>query len=76
MSRDAIEHGGFKGSTFMTSSNQDNPSEQADPGHLPSTYTALLILGILRAPVDEWIEKLDIDGLDWFLDACADVNGS
>jgi geranylgeranyl transferase type-1 subunit beta len=76
MSRYAIEHGGFKGSIFMTTSKEGDSSEQYDPGHLPSTYTALLILGILRAPVDEWIEKLDIDGLDRFLDACADVNGS
>ena len=60
----------------MTASTPELSSCVYDSGHLPSTYTALLILGILRAPLDEWIEKLDIDGLDYFLDACADVNGS
>ncbi|KAJ9101154.1 hypothetical protein QFC21_003372 [Naganishia friedmannii] len=48
----------------------------ADPGHLPSTYTALLVLGILRAPSQEWVDKLDVDGLERFLCTCADVNGS
>lgn len=60
----------------MTPSDSDQSSSEYDPGHLPSTYTALLILGILRAPIDAWIEKLDVDGLDHFLDSCADVNGS
>lgn len=48
--------GGFRGSTFDPSS----------PGHLPSTYTALLVLGILRAPLD----RLDIPNLRSFLHAC------
>ena len=60
----------------MTSSKPELSASEYDPGHLPSTYTALLILGILRAPREEWIEKLDINGLDIFLDTCADANGS
>lgn len=47
-----------------------------DPGHLPSTYTSLLVLGILRAPLEEWVDKLDVDGLERLLDTCADSNGS
>jgi prenyltransferase beta subunit len=65
----------------MTSAlSEDSEYPQQDPlmnpGHLPSTYTSLLVLGILRAPVEEWINKLDVDGLERFLDTCADTNGS
>lgn len=49
---------------------------EINPGHLPSTYTALLILGILRAPTEDWAQNLDVDGLERFLDTCADSNGS
>lgn len=48
--------GGFRGSTFDPSS----------PGHLPSTYTAILVLALLRAPLD----RLNIPGLRRFLQSC------
>lgn len=76
-----LAEGGFSGSTFMTPAHshesehtQKNP--MMNPGHLPSTYTSLLVLGILRAPVEEWINKLDVDGLERLLDTCSDSNGS
>ena len=51
-----IATGGFRGSTF----------DPTSPGHLPSTYTAILVLAILRAPLD----RLDIPGLTRFLGSC------
>lgn len=40
--------------------------------HLPSTYTALLTLALLRAPLD----KLDIPNLISFLRSCQAPDGS
>ncbi|WWD22811.1 hypothetical protein CI109_107305 [Kwoniella shandongensis] len=59
--------GGFRGSTFMTTSNEDT-----SPSHLPSTYTALLSLAILRAPLD----RLNVPGLVSFLRSCQASDGS
>ncbi|RXK36681.1 hypothetical protein M231_06068 [Tremella mesenterica] len=58
--------GGFRGSTCM-----DIPDEN-QPGHLPSTYTALMCLGILRAPLD----RLDVVALGKFLRSCQAADGS
>ncbi|WVR03318.1 hypothetical protein IAU60_000309 [Kwoniella sp. DSM 27419] len=59
--------GGFRGSTFM-----DTPNTSTSPAHLPSTYTALLTLAILRAPLD----RLNIPGLTAFLRLCQAPDGS
>ncbi|WWC85661.1 uncharacterized protein L201_000527 [Kwoniella dendrophila CBS 6074] len=59
--------GGFRGSTFMTTYN-----DKTSPAHLPSTYTALLTLSILRAPLD----RLNISGLTTFLQSCQAKDGS
>ncbi|KAI9632119.1 terpenoid cyclases/protein prenyltransferase alpha-alpha toroid [Dioszegia hungarica] len=59
--------GGFRGSTYMTTSNPET-----SPGHLPSTYTALLCLAILRAPLD----RLNRPGLKAFLRRCQAPDGS
>ncbi|KAK8844639.1 hypothetical protein IAR55_006486 [Kwoniella newhampshirensis] len=59
--------GGFRGSPFMTTSN-----EKTSPPHLPSTYTALLSLAILRAPLD----RLNISGLIGLLRSCQAPDGS
>ncbi|ORX34942.1 terpenoid cyclases/protein prenyltransferase alpha-alpha toroid [Kockovaella imperatae] len=61
-------NGGFGGSTFMITTSNANTS----PGHLPSTYTALLCLAILRAPLD----RLDVPGLVSFLRSCQGQDGS
>jgi geranylgeranyl transferase type-1 subunit beta len=45
---------------------------ETSPGHLPSTYTALMCLAILRAPLD----RLDIKGLSHFLRSCQAADGS
>ncbi|WVQ70982.1 hypothetical protein IAR50_000507 [Cryptococcus sp. DSM 104548] len=60
-------HGGFRGSTYMTTANA-----ATSPAHLPSTYTALLSLAILRAPLD----RLDRPGLVAFLRSCQSPDGS
>ncbi|BEI79949.1 hypothetical protein CcaverHIS002_0104780 [Cutaneotrichosporon cavernicola] len=52
--------GGFRGSPLP------------GPGHLPSTYTALCSLALLRAPLD----RLDRPGLMKFLRACQEEDGS
>lgn len=52
--------GGFRGSPIP------------GPGHLPSTYTALCALALLRAPLD----RLDRPGLMRFLRACQAADGS
>ncbi|WRT63512.1 uncharacterized protein IL334_000417 [Kwoniella shivajii] len=59
--------GGFRGSTYMTTNN-----DRTSPAHLPSTYTALLTLAILRAPLDQ----LNIPGLISFLKSCQAEDGS
>ncbi|WVF66279.1 hypothetical protein IAT40_001019 [Kwoniella sp. CBS 6097] len=59
--------GGFRGSPFMTT-----PNDSTSPAHIPSTYTALLTLAILRAPLD----KLNIPGLITFLRSCQAKDGS
>ncbi|WVW81641.1 hypothetical protein I302_103636 [Kwoniella bestiolae CBS 10118] len=59
--------GGFRGSTFMTTLN-----DKTSPAHIPSTYTALMTLAILRAPLD----LLDIPGLTRFLRSCQAKDGS
>lgn len=59
--------GGFKGSTYM-----DTPNPTTSPAHLPSTYTALLCLALLRAPLD----RLNIPGLLCFLKSCQAEDGS
>ncbi|OXB38380.1 geranylgeranyl transferase type-1 subunit beta [Cryptococcus neoformans] len=59
--------GGFKGSTYM-----DTPNPTTSPPHLPSTYTALLCLALLRAPLD----RLNIPGLLYFLNSCQAEDGS
>ncbi|KAL7420298.1 geranylgeranyl transferase type-1 subunit beta [Cryptotrichosporon argae] len=59
--------GGFRGSTYMTTANAET-----SPGHLPSTYTALLVLAILRAPLD----RLDVTGLQRFVASCQAPDGS
>ncbi|WWC57956.1 uncharacterized protein I303_100491 [Kwoniella dejecticola CBS 10117] len=59
--------GGFRGSNFMTTHNDDT-----SPAHIPSTYTALLTLSILRAPLD----RLNIPGLINFLRSCQAKDGS
>ncbi|ODO11775.1 hypothetical protein I350_00559 [Cryptococcus amylolentus CBS 6273] len=56
-----------KGSTYMTT-----PNASTSPAHLPSTYTALLSLAILRAPLD----RLDRAGLVAFVRSCQSPNGS
>nr|ODN87186.1 geranylgeranyl transferase type-1 subunit beta [Cryptococcus depauperatus CBS 7841] len=59
--------GGFQGSTFMTTSNPTTA-----PAHLPSTYTALLCLALLRAPLD----RLNRPGLVAFIKSCQADSGS
>ncbi|KAK1921276.1 terpenoid cyclases/protein prenyltransferase alpha-alpha toroid [Papiliotrema laurentii] len=59
--------GGFSGSTFMLTENS-----ATSPPHLPSTYTALLCLALLREPLD----KLNILGLQTFLQSCQAPDGS
>ncbi|WVQ93900.1 hypothetical protein IAU59_000978 [Kwoniella sp. CBS 9459] len=59
--------GGFRGSPFMTTSN-----DSTSPAHIPSTYTALLTLAILRAPLD----RLNLPGLTSFLRTCQAKDGS
>lgn len=62
-----VPSGGFKGSTYM-----DTPNPATSPPHLPSTYTALLCLALLRAPLD----RLNIPGLLLFLKSCQAEDGS
>ncbi|OXC71124.1 hypothetical protein AYX13_00542 [Cryptococcus neoformans] len=62
-----VPSGGFKGSTYM-----DTPNPTTSPPHLPSTYTALLCLALLRAPLD----RLNIPGLLYFLNSCQAEDGS
>ncbi|WWC66975.1 uncharacterized protein I206_100882 [Kwoniella pini CBS 10737] len=59
--------GGFRGSPFMTTQN-----DKTSPAHIPSTYTALLTLSILRAPLD----RLNISGLITLLQSCQGKDGS
>ncbi|WWD05999.1 hypothetical protein V865_004084 [Kwoniella europaea PYCC6329] len=59
--------GGFRGSTFMTT-----PNDKTSPAHIPSTYTALMSLAILRAPLD----RLDLPGLIKFFKSCQANDGS
>ncbi|WVQ85531.1 hypothetical protein IAT38_007697 [Cryptococcus sp. DSM 104549] len=59
--------GGFRGSPYMTTENSIT-----GPAHLPSTYTALLNLALLRAPLD----RLNIPGIISFLRACQAPDGS
>ncbi|OCF33186.1 geranylgeranyl transferase type-1 subunit beta [Kwoniella heveanensis BCC8398] len=47
-------------------------NDATSPAHIPSTYTALLTLAILRAPLD----KLNIPGLTSFLKSCQAKDGS
>ncbi|TYJ57561.1 hypothetical protein B9479_001643 [Cryptococcus floricola] len=56
--------------SLLTSSTVLNAS--TSPAHLPSTYTALLSLAILRAPID----RLDRAGLVAFVRSCQSPNGS
>ena len=68
--------GGFRGSPYMTTTTTTNtntiPQDTHNPAHLPSTYTAILVLGLLRAD----FSRLNVDGLQQFLHACQEPDGS
>ena len=60
--------GGFRGSSYM-----DTPrAGSSNPAHLPSTYTAILILAILRAD----LSRLNRRGLWEFVNSCQEPDGS
>ncbi|KAG7539620.1 hypothetical protein FFLO_03496 [Filobasidium floriforme] len=68
-------NGGFRGSSYMNT-DKAGPSTSAatpsNPAHLPSTYTAILILGILRAD----LSRLNRRGLWEFVNSCQEPDGS
>lgn len=73
------EEGGFRGSTSMRIADESTSSHSAhqhlpylDPPHLPSTYTAILVLSLLRAD----FRRLNKNGLDAFLESCMEEDGS
>ncbi|RSH89479.1 hypothetical protein EHS25_002028 [Saitozyma podzolica] len=59
--------GGFRGSPYMTTLD-----DHTSPPHLPSTYTALMTLAVLRAPLD----RLNVPGLISFISSCQCPDGS
>ncbi|CAD6583531.1 MAG: hypothetical protein TREMPRED_003586 [Tremellales sp. Tagirdzhanova-0007] len=62
--------GGFQGSTSMTTKWAKNPTTSC--ADLPSTYTALLTLALLRTPLNQ----LDIPNLIAFIRSCQTPDGS